>query len=82
MTKPNNPFVFPHPGNSNYRLEPRLGMTMRDHIAIEVLASGMGQATDLGKLSSEQRMEVFELAAAICYEAADALLAVRQREAA
>lgn len=55
------------------------GADLRDIFAGQILASAMASASDLANNTKEQRAQVFDLAAEISYEAADALIRARNK---
>ena len=68
MSAPLNEPAFPNTGNSNWGMDPSLGMTLRDWFAGQVLASA--SALPLGAGDCAHRAKV-------AYDQADAMLAVR-----
>lgn len=58
------------------------GMSLRDYFAAQALSAALVGATGLGTLPAAQRHTLFAEMARLTYEAADAMLAARAKDAA
>lgn len=63
--------------NSGWKVDD--GMSLRDWFAGRVLGAAMTSANGLGNLTKEERALAFAQVAVISYEAADAMIAAREK---
>ncbi len=81
MSAPLNEPAFPNTGNSNWGMDPSLGMTLRDWFAGQALAaSGLDAGHRHGWSQEEMSDQALE-AARVFYAVADAMLAARAEAA-
>lgn len=78
MSKPENPYMYPHVEPGNYE-QFHGGISLRDWFAGQALSSVMGTATNLGESKPDDRRETFAMIAGFLYEMADAMLAERSK---
>jgi len=73
MVDPTEP-AFPR----DHRFDGHNGMTLRDYVAIKIVAACMATASNLGEGTKEMRRAVFNQVAEISLEVADSYLAARE----
>lgn len=78
MLDSNAPAYPTHPQPGNF--DPPVwhgGMSIRDHVAIEIMARVVGTAIGVGNLTAAEKRELFTQASEICFEVTDIFLETR-----
>ena len=70
--------AFPREDYQSDQAPGQSGMSLRDWFAGQIFASIMGSAEGLGTIEKHHREQLLLEAAKMCYESADAMIAIRK----